>query len=164
MVLAIARPDERKNLPALVHAFGEDEKLRKLANLVIVPGTREDLTTMDPAQQDVLKDLLVAVDIHDLYGSAAVPKSVFEVPLMYRIAALSKGVFVNPALTEPFGLTLLEAAASGLPIVATHDGGPTDIIANCDNGRLIDPLDTHDIGETLKEILAKPKEWKRLLV
>ncbi len=162
MVLAIARPDERKNLPALVHAFGEDEKLRKLANLVIVPGTREDLTTMDPAQQDVLKDLLVAVDIHDLYGSAAVPKSVFEVPLMYRIAALSKGVFVNPALTEPFGLTLLEAAASGLPIVATHDGGPTDIIANCDNGRLIDPLDTHDIGETLKEILAKPKEWKRL--
>lgn len=162
MVLAIARPDERKNLPALVHAFGENRKLREKANLVIVPGTREDLTTMDSGQQDVLKDLLVAVDIHDLYGSAAIPKSVFEVPLMYRIAAATEGVFVNPALTEPFGLTLLEAAASGLPIVATHDGGPSDIISNCDNGRLIDPLDTKDIGDALLDILTHPKTWKKM--
>lgn len=162
MVLAIARPDERKNLPALVHAFGENTKLRDLANLVIVPGTREDLTAMDSAQQDVLKDLLVAVDIHDLYGAAAIPKSVFEVPLMYRIAAATKGVFVNPALTEPFGLTLLEAAASGLPIVATHDGGPIDIVGNCDNGRLIDPLDTKNIGDTLLDILRHPRTWKTM--
>ena len=56
-------------------------------------------------------------------------------------AAKGHGVFVNPALTEPFGLTLLEAGATGLPIVATNDGGPRDIIANCDNGLLIDPLD-----------------------
>ena len=47
---------------------------------------------------------------------------------LYRLAAASRGVFVNPALTEPFGLTLIEAAACGLPIVATEDGGPTDII------------------------------------
>ena len=45
--------------------------------------------------------------------------------MFYRIAALTRGVFVNPALTEPFGLTLIEAAASGLPIVATEDGGST---------------------------------------
>lgn len=162
MVLAIARPDERKNLPALVDAFGEHPKLRELANLVIVPGTREDIAGMDAAQQDVLKDLLVAIDRHNLYGSAAMPKSVFEVPPMYRLAALTKGVFVNPALTEPFGLTLLEASASGLPIVATHDGGPTDIIGNCDNGVLIDPLDIKDIGDALHGILDDPKTWKRM--
>lgn len=162
MVLAIARPDERKNLPALVDAFGDNPKLREVANLVIVPGTREDIASMDSAQQDVLKDLLVAIDRHDLYGSAAMPKSVFDVPPMYRIAALTKGVFVNPALTEPFGLTLLEASASGLPIVATHDGGPTDIIGNCDNGVLIDPLDTKEIGEALLKILTHPKDWKRM--
>ncbi len=62
-------------------------------------------------------------------------------PELYRLAAASKGVFINPALTEPFGLTLLEAGATGLPIVATNDGGPRDIIANCRNGLLIDPLD-----------------------
>lgn len=38
-----------------------------------------------------------------------------------------QGVFVNPALVEPFGLTLIEAAAYGLPMVATKNGGPVDI-------------------------------------
>jgi glycosyltransferase involved in cell wall biosynthesis len=39
----------------------------------------------------------------------------------------AQGVFVNPALVEPFGLTLIEAAAYGLPMVATKNGGPVDI-------------------------------------
>jgi sucrose-phosphate synthase len=69
-----------------------------------------------------------------------------EVPVMYRAGcAASRGVFINPALTEPFGLTLIEAAASGLPIVATADGGPKDIVGNCHNGYLVDPLDAGDI-------------------
>ncbi len=59
------------------------------------------------------------------------------------------GVFVNPALTEPFGLTLLEAAATGLPLVATENGGPVDIIGNCGNGLLVDPLDRQAIAAAL---------------
>ncbi len=42
------------------------------------------------------------------------------VPALYRLAAARGGVFVNPALNEPFGLTLLEAAACGLPVAATR--------------------------------------------
>ena len=82
---------------------------------------------------------------------------------MYRLAALSKGAFVNPALTEPFGLTLIEAAASGLPIVATDDGGPTDIIGNCHNGYLINPLDRADIASKLLQVLTNGVEaWETL--
>mgnify|MGYP000069541195 CR=1 FL=1 len=58
-----------------------------------------------------------------------------RVMLLGEDVAANGGVFINPALTEPFGLTLLEAAASGLPVVATENGGPVDIIANCKNGR-----------------------------
>lgn len=36
----------------------------------------------------------------------------------------TRGVFVNPALQEPFGLTVIEAAAHGVPTVATKNGGP----------------------------------------
>ncbi len=162
MVLAIARPDERKNLPALVETFGRSPRLRRIANLVIVPGLRGDIRDMEDGPQDVMKELLLAIDRHDLYGSVAPPKAVTEIPLMYRLAAATRGVFVNPALTEPFGLTLLEAAASGLPVVATHDGGPTDIVRNCRNGRLIDPLDTADIGRALFGILSDDAEWRRL--
>jgi sucrose-phosphate synthase len=103
-------------------------------------------------------------DRYDLYGKVAYPKhhGSDEVPVIYRLAALSGGVFVNPALTEPFGLTLLEAAASGVPVVATSDGGPRDILGNCENGVLIDPLDTDDIASALETLLADRETWQRM--
>jgi sucrose-phosphate synthase len=84
------------------------------------------------------------------------------VPEIYRIAACSGGIFVNPALTEPFGLTLIEAAATGLPIVATEDGGPRDITGNCDNGILIDPLDSDTITQALLTLLENPEKRQHL--
>ena len=89
------------------------------------------------------------IDRYDLYGSVAYPKqhSSEDIAEVYRLAAARRGVFVNPALTEPFGLTLIEAAASGLPIVATNDGGPQEIVRICNNGVLIDPLDAEALAE-----------------
>ena len=58
-------------------------------------------------------------------------------------------MFVNPALQEPFGLTLIEAAAHGVPIVATKHGGPVDIIQTLKNGVLVDPLDVDGIAKVL---------------
>jgi len=83
------------------------------------------------------------------------------VPDLYKLAAQTKGVFVNPALTEPFGLTLLEAAATGLPLVATNDGGPQDIIGTCNNGLLVDALDSKAIGEAIRDALGDPARWSR---
>ncbi|MBF0256682.1 MAG: glycosyltransferase, partial [Gammaproteobacteria bacterium] len=130
MILALSRPDPRKNISALVRAYGEDKPLQEAANLVLVAGNREDIQELDEGAQEVLSELLLLIDHYDLYGKVAYPKhhKADEVPLIYRLATLSGGVFVNPALTEPFGLTLIEAAASGLPLVATEDGGPRDII------------------------------------
>jgi sucrose-phosphate synthase len=84
------------------------------------------------------------------------------VPVLYQITAASRGVFINPALTEPFGLTLIEAAASGLPIVATEDGGPIDIIGHCRNGFLIDPLDKQDITKALLKVVSDAAGWRRM--
>lgn len=143
MILALSRPDERKNILGLIEAYGESPELQERANLVIVAGTRDDIREMERGPQTVLKDILLLIDYYDLYGKTAIPKQhrQEEVEEIYRLAANSRGVFINPALTEPFGLTLLEAAASGLPLVATENGGPVDIIGNCNNGLLIDPLD-----------------------
>ena len=163
IILALSRPDTRKNIGALVSAYGEDRTLQELANLVVVAGNRDDIQDLDSGAQEVLSDLLMQVDRYDLYGRVAYPKhhAADDVPLIYRLAAVSGGVFVNPALTEPFGLTLIEAAASGLPIVATEDGGPRDIIENCKNGLLIDPLDTEEIAAKLKEVLLDWESWQR---
>lgn len=162
MVLALSRPDERKNIATLLDAFGESEALQAAANLVIVAGNREDINDLGGGAQSVLTELLLAIDRHDLYGRVAMPKHhrPEQVPEIYRLASASGGVFVNPALTEPFGLTLLEAAASGLPIVATENGGPVDIIANCRNGTLVDPLDGDAMAEAILALLTDPDGWK----
>jgi len=161
-VLALSRPDERKNIVTLLEAYGESAKLQKVANLVIVAGNREDIREMDIGARSVLRELLLLIDFYDLYGKVAIPKhhKPQQVPEIYRLTASSGGVFINPALTEPFGLTLLEAAASGLPVVATENGGPTDIIGNCHNGLLVDPLDKNAITSALLHLLNDADDWK----
>ena len=49
---------------------------------------------------------------------------------LYRYIADGRGIFVQPALFEAFGLTVIEAMTSGLPTFATQNGGPLEIIQN----------------------------------
>jgi sucrose-phosphate synthase len=161
MILTLARPDERKNLEALVRVYGECQQLQDLANLVLVMGTREDLRELPRAQQTIVQNVLHLIDRYDLYGKVAYPKSHApgDIPELYRLATTLRGVFINPALTEPFGLTLLEAGATGLPIVATNDGGPRDIIANCRNGLLVDVREPEAMRRALLRTLTEPEHW-----
>jgi sucrose-phosphate synthase len=164
IILAISRPDPRKNIITMLEAYGESEELQNKANLVIVAGNRDDINELDSDARAVLQEILLTIDRLDLYGKVAYPKhhKSGEVPTLYRLATVSKGVFINPALVEPFGLTIIEAAASGLPVVVTEDGGPQDIIGNCQNGYLIDPLDKDDITEKLIKILSDTQKWQSL--
>ena len=163
IVLALSRPDERKNILALIEAYGESAELQARANLLIVVGNRDDIRDMDDGAQAVLTNILVWIDTYDLYGKVALPKRhrADEVPKIYRMVAAGHGVFINPALTEPFGLTILEAAASGLPVVATENGGPVDIIKNCRCGELIDPMDRGQIAAALLKLLDNDGNWRR---
>ena len=164
IILALSRLDQRKNIQILIEAFGQSQELQNRANLVICAGTRHDPQDLESGAQEVFTNLLLAIDRYDLYGKVAYPKSLpsEDIGVIYRLTSLSGGVFVNPALTEPFGLTLIESAASFLPIIATKDGGPVDIIKNCQNGYLIDPLDAQDITETILKVLNDPKNWQVL--
>ena len=163
LILALCRPDKRKNISGLIQAFGEDLELQTMANLAIFAGLRKDIDTMEENEREVLTGMLLMMDKYDLYGKMAIPKKHnfdFEVPALYRIAADTRGVFINPAMVEPFGLTLLEACATGLPIVATDDGGPTDIIRNCENGILVNPGKSENIAAAVKKIISDPEIWE----
>lgn len=164
LILALSRPDKRKNISGLVQAYGEDLELQTMANLAVFAGLRKDIDAMADNEREVLTDMLLAMDKYDLYGKMAIPKKhdfEYEVPALYRIAAERRGVFINPALTEPFGLTLLEASATGLPIVATDDGGPNDIVRNCKNGILVNATRRNEISSALRKIIADADLWER---
>ncbi len=51
----------------------------------------------------------------------------------------SSDIFLFPSISETFGNVVLESLASGTPVVAANEGGPTDIISNNENGFLVEP-------------------------
>lgn len=162
VILALCRPERRKNISSLVQAYGEDKELQALANLAIFAGIRKNIAEMEENEQQVLTDMLLLMDKYDLYGRMAIPKrhdSETEVPELYRLAASKKGIFVNPAYVEPFGLTFIESSAVGLPFVGTHNGGPQDIIANCESGLLVDVSDLGEMAKAMKRLLTDTDLW-----
>ena len=161
-LLAISRAVRRKNIPSLVEAFGRSDKLKKNNNLILVLGCRDNLAKLDSQQKDVFQQIFEIIDKYNLYGKVAYPKKhkPDQIPSIYRWAASRRGVFVNPALTEPFGLTLLEAASCGLPMVATNDGGPREIKLKCENGLLADVTDLNNLRYSLETAIANNSQWK----
>jgi len=165
VILTICRPDKKKNIDGLIHAYGTDRELQAMANLAIFAGLRSDINAMPEGEKEVLTEILLLMDNYNLYGRLAIPKKhdvEWEVPEIYRLCALKNGVFVNVALNEPFGLTILEATSCGLPVVATEDGGPSEILAVCESGLLVPPTDTAAIQKALKTILTDPETWQRM--
>lgn len=164
LILSLCRPDRKKNITGLIQAFGESKELQKKANLAIYAGIREDIQSMEDNEREVLTEILLLMDKYNLYGKMAIPKrhdTEEEVPELYRIAAELNGVFVNAALSETFGLTLIEAAASGVPVVATNNGGPVDIISNCKHGILVDVSDSKNIANAILKILSDKNLWSQ---
>jgi sucrose-phosphate synthase len=163
LILAISRPDRRKNIEGLITAYGEDKELQSIANLAIFAGVRRDIRDMSDNEREVLTELLLLMDRYDLYGKLALPKKHdpdTDIPVLYRLAALTGGVFINPALVENFGITLIEASSSGLPVVSTDHGGPQDIIGTCESGVLIDAREGEQIRRELKRVLVDRELWQ----
>lgn len=66
-------------------------------------------------------------------------------------------VLVVPSLwPEPFGLVALEAAAKGIPVVASDVGGLRDVVASGETGFLVPPGDAARLAEALLQVLSHP--------
>jgi len=162
-LLAICRPDRRKNIPALLEAFSRSPTLHRHHNLVLVMGDQPAGLPCGGERREVLDQVEGWLRHPALHGRVAQPLQVRreQIPAVYRWASRLGGVFVNPAFTEPFGLTLLEAAASGLPVVATDDGGPRDILRHCRNGLLVDVTRPDALRLALERSLVDSVRWRQ---
>jgi glycosyltransferase involved in cell wall biosynthesis len=65
-------------------------------------------------------------------------------------------VVINPALSEAFGMSLIEAMATETPVVATKIGGMTEIVEHQVNGLLTEPGDTQELAEAMVNIVSNP--------
>jgi len=169
-VVLSSRIDPKKNHISVIKAFGEDEELRNMARLLIVvrglSDVYEDIDKLKENEKKIVKQWLKYIEENGLRDNISFinAENQKELAALYRYAKKQKSVFCNPALYEPFGLTVIEAMSCGLPVAATENGGPSEILEEDGKhyGFLFDPEKTASISEKLKEALSNETDYKRL--
>lgn len=168
-IVASSRLDHKKNHLGLVQAFAQSDELQELANLVLITGALDNPLHEDaaarPTEREVLSQIREVVEAHDLWGkvSAFALQGQPALAAAYRFLARRGSVFALTAHYEPFGLAPLEAAAAGLPVVVTQNGGPSESLVDggTEYGVLVDPADPADIARGLKRVLGDDAAWER---
>ena len=81
-----------------------------------------------------------------------------DLPSLYNVAELYVGASrVAVDHVEGFGISLLEAAATSLPVVAGREGGMPEAVVDGVTGLLADPYDPSSIAEAIQRILRSPE-------
>jgi sucrose-phosphate synthase len=167
VIVASSRLDPKKNHVGLVQAFAQSSALQKMANLVIITGALDDPlhenVEVNPTERGVIAEIRETIEKHNLWGkvSAFALRGQSALAAAYRFFAGRHSIFALTALYEPFGLAPLEAAAAGLPVVVTQNGGPSESFrdAEVEYGVLVDPTDPADIKRGLRRLLGDAASW-----
>lgn len=169
LIFSMARLDHIKNLTGLVRWYGENSRLQELTSLLIIGGTvNPDLSTDGEEREQIIL-------MHELFNQHQLDDKVrwlgkrLDKTLsgeLYRYVADGGGAFIQPALFEAFGLTVIEAMVSGLPTFATCYGGPLEIIEHNTSGFHIDPNHGRKAAETIADFFEKsgndPEHWQEI--
>ncbi len=166
LLFTMARMDHIKNITGLVSWYADTPELREAVNLLVVAGH------VDPARSDDAEERAQIEYMHELMSRHGLDGQVrwlgmhLEKDLageLYRFVADSRGAFVQPALFEAFGLTVIESMSSGLPTFATCFGGPMEIIKDGISGFHIDPNHGDQaalkMAEFFQQCAAAPDHW-----
>jgi glycosyltransferase involved in cell wall biosynthesis len=130
---------------------GPDEFIRAAA---IVAGRRDDVTFVVAGEDksrsgENRRRLERLVGDLGLGGRVHLPGWVDDVPTL--LSALD--LFVSPSRSEPFGLSIIEAMACGVPVVATKSEGAGEILEDGVTGLLVPPGDHEALAEAICALL-----------
>ncbi len=147
LILFSGRMIALKGLNVAIEAFSQTRKGIK-AHLVFAGTGKID------AWRRMLEDRDVPKDEYTFLGK--VPYQ--EMPWLYPLAS----VFMLPSYSESFPMTILEAMACGVPVVASKVGGIPEMVRDGLDGRLVPPGDPKALSEGLNQVLTDRKGAGRL--
>uniref|UniRef100_A0A2N9HD07 Sucrose synthase n=1 Tax=Fagus sylvatica TaxID=28930 RepID=A0A2N9HD07_FAGSY len=168
IIFTMARLDRVKNITGLVEWYGKNARLRELVNLVVVAGDRrkESKDLEEKAEMKKMYELIETYNLNGQFRWISAQMDRVRNGELYRYIADTKGAFVQPALYEAFGLTVVESMTCGLPTFATCNGGPAEIIVNGKSGFHIDPNQGDQASELLVNFFEKckvdPTHWDKI--
>jgi len=145
-VLCVARFVHKKGLHLLVDAVSKSNKLRSDCSFTIV-GDKTDKEYFNRIIKQIDVELIDNIFIKEPVGKE-------ELLTLYH----QSDFYVQPSLDEPFGLSLLEAIACGLPAVALSSGGP-DVIINEKNGILV--MSPDNLRNALEKMSVKWESYQQ---
>jgi glycosyltransferase involved in cell wall biosynthesis len=108
-------------------------------HLLIVGGNR------NPAVEVAVQELFSDISSHVTFTG------MLEGTNLARAYA-SGDIFLHSSITETFGLVVLEAMASGLPVIARDEGGPSEIVEHDRSGYLVPPSDVSTFVSRIEEL------------
>ncbi|MDY6933417.1 MAG: sucrose synthase, partial [Spirochaetota bacterium] len=156
-IFTMARLDRIKNITGLIEAYGISETLRENCNLIFAAGTTHFEESKDIEEQEEIRKAYHLIDKYDLYNNVRWMPSINKIDTgeVYRIIADYRGIFVQPAHFEAFGLTILEAMISGLPTFGPIFGGPLEIIEDGTSGFLLNTSSPQLIAEGIEDFIKR---------
>lgn len=169
LIFTMARLDLVKNLTSLAAWFAQCLQLSDAANLLIIGGHIDPAASSDSEERAEIDHMHAIMDEYKLEGRMRWLGTRLEKNLageLYRHVADRRGIFVQPARFEAFGLTIIEAMASGLPVFATCYGGPREIIQHGVSGYHFDPNDGLAAATAMADFFARsaadPDFWNKV--
>jgi N-acetyl-alpha-D-glucosaminyl L-malate synthase BshA len=99
---------------------------------------------------------------HDLVAALELSGRVYFLGIQEAIDELlaHADLLLQPSDHESFGLTALEAMATGVPVVLTNRGGTADLIDSGVSGLLADPADEEGMAAWAIDLLQRPDRWQ----
>lgn len=152
-----------QGVPLLLHVGRLDadkrvDRVIQAATPTLAESDAHLLIVGDSTQKPALINLCKSLGISDRVHFPGYISSEDDLPEVYRIASL----FVTASEIETQGIVLLEAAASGLPIVAVRSTCIPEIVHDGMNGYLAKPGDLGGLSQAMSRILKNPQTAKSM--
>jgi len=143
---AVSRLDQVKDHKTLINAFSNISKKWNKCVLIIVGD--------GPEKPNIIRQI----------EKLGLKNKVFLLGFIHEVERFlpSIDLFLQPSIYEGLSLTILEAAAAGIPIVSTPVGGTPEIITNKHEGVLVEPGNADALTKAIDNYMISPQEYKEM--
>jgi glycosyltransferase involved in cell wall biosynthesis len=141
-LLYVGRVSREKDLDVLAEAYRQLRKERIPVQLFVVGH--------GPYAKDLAKSLPDALFTGSLHGQ--------ELAAAYA----SADIFVFPSTTDTFGNVIIEAQASGVPVIVSDSGGPKELVEDQTNGLVTKSHDVEDFARAIRSLVGDPERRQHM--